>query len=99
MITVPVTQKAMVIGGGVSGMSAALHAAAVGKDVLLVEKDAQLGGFANKLHKVFPKDFEISAYREPDVPGMIAKVEADELFNVALGAVSCGGGEDSPMPK
>jgi heterodisulfide reductase subunit A2 len=41
---VPVTQSALVIGGGLAGMTAALAVADQGYDVHLVEKDAQLGG-------------------------------------------------------
>jgi len=44
----------LVIGGGTSGMSAALSAANAGQKVVLVEKEAQLGGFVNKLYKKIP---------------------------------------------
>ncbi len=44
----------LVIGGGIAGMSAALSAAGAGQKVVLVEKDAQLGGIANKLYKKIP---------------------------------------------
>lgn len=40
----PVTPKALVVGGGVAGMNAALDIAKAGYDVYLVEKDAALGG-------------------------------------------------------
>ncbi len=84
---VEVNNRVMVIGGGVTGMSAALHTSAAGKEVVLVEKDEKLGGFANKLHKIFPKDLEVSAYTEPDVEAMIAKVEADEKIAVHLESI------------
>jgi quinone-modifying oxidoreductase subunit QmoB len=83
---VEVNNKVMVIGGGVSGMSAALHAASAGKDVVIVEKDDKLGGFANKLHKIFPKDLELVAYPEPDVDGMIKQVEDEAKIEVMLKA-------------
>ena len=44
----------LVIGGGIAGMTAALSAAGAGQKVVLVEKDAQLGGFVNKLYKKIP---------------------------------------------
>ncbi|SPD75717.1 conserved hypothetical protein [uncultured Desulfobacterium sp.] len=47
---ISVTQKALVIGGGVAGMNAALNLGKQGFDVVLVEKDAQLGGFSRSLH-------------------------------------------------
>lgn len=42
--TVPVIAKAMVIGGGIAGMTAALNIAEQGFDVFLVEKTKELGG-------------------------------------------------------
>ncbi len=44
----------LVIGGGVAGMSAALEAAKLGYEVVLVEKESQLGGFARRLYKKIP---------------------------------------------
>jgi heterodisulfide reductase subunit A len=48
-VTVPVTQKGLVIGGGVAGMSAALNLAEQGFEVHLVEKTGVLGGNALNL--------------------------------------------------
>jgi heterodisulfide reductase subunit A2 len=45
---------AMVIGGGVAGMSAALNLANQGFDVHLVEKEPELGGRLLKLNRIFP---------------------------------------------
>ncbi len=47
-ISVPITQKGLIIGGGVAGMTAALNLAKQGFDVHLVEKSDTLGG--NALH-------------------------------------------------
>src|SRR5512140_813868 len=44
----------LVIGGGIAGMTAALAAAGAGQKVVLVEKEAQLGGLVNKLYKKIP---------------------------------------------
>jgi heterodisulfide reductase subunit A-like polyferredoxin len=46
----PVTKRGLVIGGGLSGMSAALGLAEQGFDVLLVEKDSELGGNLRHLY-------------------------------------------------
>jgi len=54
-IVVPVTRKAMVIGGGIAGLQAALDIAARGHEVILVEKSPFLGGKARLLDKSFPK--------------------------------------------
>jgi len=47
---IPVNQRALVIGGGVAGMSAAVAVADQGYEVVLVEKEERLGGMANRLH-------------------------------------------------
>ncbi len=83
---VEVQNRVMVIGGGVSGMSAAINAAGAGKEVVLVEKEDALGGFAKNLHKIFPKDLGLSAYLEPDLDGLISTVEKDGRITVLKGA-------------
>ena len=45
----------LVVGGGISGLTAALEAAEVGKDVLLVEKSPTFGGRVAQLNNYFPK--------------------------------------------
>jgi heterodisulfide reductase subunit A-like polyferredoxin len=46
---ISVNQRALVVGGGISGMSAALGLADQGFDVVIVEKEPQLGGLAREL--------------------------------------------------
>ena len=46
---IPVIQRALVIGGGVAGMNAALGLAEQGFPVVLIEKEKELGGMANRL--------------------------------------------------
>jgi quinone-modifying oxidoreductase subunit QmoB len=67
----------LVVGGGVTGMTAAKSAAAAGYRVTLVEKEDRLGGWASRFRKVFPKhppykDLEGSGYEE-----LAAELEAD----------------------
>jgi len=45
----------LVVGGGISGLTAALEAAEVGNDVFLVEKAAYFGGRVAQLNEYFPK--------------------------------------------
>ncbi|MBU0499835.1 MAG: FAD-dependent oxidoreductase [Gammaproteobacteria bacterium] len=52
---VATNQTILVVGGGISGMTAALEAAETGKQVVLVEKRPYLGGRVSQLHKYFPK--------------------------------------------
>lgn len=51
---VPITKKAMVIGGGIAGMQAALDIAEAGHQVVLVEKEASIGGKMAQIDKTFP---------------------------------------------
>ena len=45
----------LVVGGGFSGLTAAIEAAEVGYDVFIVEKSPFLGGRVTQLNKYFPK--------------------------------------------
>ncbi len=45
----------LVVGGGISGMTAALEAAECGKEVVLVERGPVLGGRTARLYRYFPK--------------------------------------------
>jgi heterodisulfide reductase subunit A len=46
----PVNKSALVVGGGIAGMTCALSIAKQGHEVYLVEKDADLGGTARRIH-------------------------------------------------
>ncbi|MBE6527477.1 MAG: CoB--CoM heterodisulfide reductase iron-sulfur subunit A family protein [Thermoplasmata archaeon] len=78
---IPVTQAAGIIGGGITGMTAALDVAAQGIPVHLFERDGELGGFAkNFVHKedgVAVADF---------LADTIAKVNKCSLITVHLNA-------------
>jgi quinone-modifying oxidoreductase subunit QmoA len=51
----PVSGTILVVGGGISGITAALEAAEVGHEVFIVEKNPYLGGRVAQLNKYFPK--------------------------------------------
>lgn len=53
-IKVPITKKAMVIGGGIAGIQAALDMAEGGTEVVLVERTSSLGGHMSQLSETFP---------------------------------------------
>jgi quinone-modifying oxidoreductase subunit QmoA len=48
-------QTILVVGGGISGITAAIEAAECGKQVILVEKNPSIGGRVSQLYKYFPK--------------------------------------------
>ena len=53
-MSVPVTKAALVIGGGVAGIEAALELAEAGHQVVLVEKAPSIGGIMAQLDKTYP---------------------------------------------
>lgn len=62
---VKVTQRAMVIGGGVTGLQAAVDIAEAGYEVCLVEKSHFLGGVSNQLHRMFDHMEHVSCVVTP----------------------------------
>jgi heterodisulfide reductase subunit A len=71
-IQLSLSHRAMVIGGGVAGMSAALALANMGYEVDLVEKRDRLGGLLNELNMILPSN-------EP--PSNLVNSLADRLQN------------------
>jgi heterodisulfide reductase subunit A len=53
-IHIPVTRRALVIGGGIAGIQAALDIADGGREVVLVEKEPSIGGHMSQLSETFP---------------------------------------------
>ena len=80
-IQVPLTQSALVIGGGVAGMNAALNLADQGFKTCLVEEKESLGGHALKLGKTW-KGEDVRAYVEE----LKGKVLGDRNIEVLTGA-------------
>jgi heterodisulfide reductase subunit A len=76
---VEVEGQALVIGGGISGMHAALNLANQGFQVYLVEKEAELGGMLRKLYRLLPDGVEASKILKPSVEAVKAS-EKIEIF-------------------
>lgn len=53
--SIATNETILVVGAGISGMTAAIEAAECGKHVLLVEKNPSVGGRVSQLYKYFPK--------------------------------------------
>jgi heterodisulfide reductase subunit A len=53
-LSVPITRKALVIGGGIAGIQAALNIANSGHEVILVEREPSIGGHMAQLSETFP---------------------------------------------
>jgi quinone-modifying oxidoreductase subunit QmoB len=73
----------LVVGGGLTGMTAALEAAQTGYDVILVEKENSLGGWVKKQTKLCPTQ---SPYEAIEDSGMIEALmrEIDQASNVKV---------------
>ncbi len=74
----------MVVGGGITGMTAALEASAAGYPVHLVEKAGTLGGAVGGYYKVIPTRSPYAEPAENPVPGMIEAIEASDKITVHL---------------
>ena len=76
----------LVIGGGAAGLSAALEAANGGYDVVLVEKEAELGGYGAKLHRQTPSSYPFTTLQEPTVFKKIKEVQGHPKIRVFTSA-------------
>ncbi|OGW58620.1 MAG: heterodisulfide reductase subunit A, partial [Nitrospirae bacterium RBG_16_43_8] len=72
----------LVIGGGISGMTSALEAANAGYQVVLVEKEAELGGWGAKLYKQTPREYPYEKLEDPIVFNKIKEVESNPNIKV-----------------
>jgi heterodisulfide reductase subunit A len=82
MINVKINPVGLVIGGGVSGMSAALSLSRQGYKTYIVEKEDKLGGRLNSLHKLFPFDVSASEF----IVNMIKNVQAAKNLEILTSA-------------
>jgi len=76
----------MVVGGGLTGMTAALEAANAGYKTLLVEKEASLGGWAAKLYKMAPIKGSFKELQDNCIPELIKQVEENQNITVYTGS-------------
>jgi len=72
----------LVIGGGMTGMTAAKASADAGYKVVLVEKTAKLGGWATKFKKVFPKHPPYEKPEDSNCAALIKEIESHENITV-----------------
>jgi len=79
-------KRILVVGGGMSGMTAALEIAETGYEVVLVEKTGALGGMAAKLYKRQPFKDPYAEAQDTGVAEMVARIAATPLIKVHLNA-------------
>jgi len=78
---IPINKRALVIGGGVAGMNAALDLARQGFESTIIEKASVLGGMARKLHRII-QGSDIRTYLEH----LIAAVDDEDKIEVLTDA-------------
>jgi heterodisulfide reductase subunit A len=76
-----VDKRALVVGGGIAGMTCALSIANQGHEVYLIEKEKGLGGIARKIHTTLEK-LDVQAY----LRDLIGKIYTHPLIHVYEGA-------------
>jgi quinone-modifying oxidoreductase subunit QmoB len=79
-----ISRDILVVGGGLTGLTSALEAAKAGCSVVLVEKEAQLGGFQNKVEQI--ATFPYKDLKDNDLEELIQAVTKDEKITVYTGA-------------
>ena len=73
----PVIKRALILGGGVAGMTAALNISRQGFEVVLVEAEKELGGMARRIHRTLQDD-DVQKYLE----NLIEEVTHDDKIQV-----------------
>ena len=79
-------KRILVIGGGVTGMTSALGVAKAGYEVVLVEREPCLGGFATKLFKQYPKSPPYRELASTDYESLVQAVEGESKVKVYTSA-------------
>ncbi len=77
----PVNKAALVVGGGIAGMTCSLSIANQGHEVYLLERDSDLGGMARRLHTTL-EGLDVQAY----LNDLIRQVYQHPLIHVYLNA-------------
>lgn len=80
-VKLKMTQKALVIGAGVAGMTAALGFAEQGYETYILEKEKELGGFAKNIHETL-EGYNVQTFLKE----MIEKVKNHDKIQVYTAA-------------
>ena len=77
-----ISNEILVVGGGITGLTAAIEGAKAGYTVHLAEKEEQLGGWAGRLYKQIPVAAPFDRLVDPVVSEKIAIAEKTENINI-----------------
>ena len=81
------SKRILVIGGGITGLSAAIDAAKAGYGVTIVEKESSLGGYAGKLRKQLPDAYPYENLIDPVIEAKIKELETYDNITVKTSTV------------
>ncbi len=81
------SRKILVIGGGITGICAAIDAAKAGYEVTIVEKEAALGGHAAQWRSQLPGAWPYDALMDPIIGAKIKELENYSQITVKTGTV------------
>ncbi|MBW1771268.1 MAG: hydrogenase iron-sulfur subunit [Deltaproteobacteria bacterium] len=79
-----ISKDIMVVGGGLTGMTAALEASKAGYNVVLVEKETELGGFQKKVKEIATLPYK--DVQENDLRDLVTSVTESDKIQVFTGA-------------
>jgi quinone-modifying oxidoreductase subunit QmoB len=80
----------LVVGGGISGMSAALESARAGYEVILVEREERLGGWRSKFKRAFRSGPPYGELETTDLSPEIEEIENNERIALHLSSTISG---------
>jgi len=86
-IAVSVVPAALVIGGGIAGVTCALSLANRGFKVTLVEREKELGGLLKNLHKLYPTQEDASQFIESKIEEVEKNRNIEVLTSAKVGEV------------
>ncbi len=81
------SQRVLIIGGGVAGLQAALDIANAGLKVTLVEREHSLGGRAAQVYKTFPNLIEVKSILKPMMEFVYLNKSINTLTNSIVRSV------------
>ncbi|MCF8380262.1 MAG: FAD-dependent oxidoreductase [Bacteroidales bacterium] len=79
-----ISSEVLVVGGGITGITAAIEGAKAGYKVHLIEKEAALGGYSAKLYKQIPWEYPYTRLAEPVVHNKIDELKKFENIQTHL---------------
>jgi len=80
------SKRILVVGGGLTGMTAAMEAARAGYEIVLVEKEEKLGGYLKNVHRLPPCEPPYESLQEFNLDDMTASLANQSGVTVYTGA-------------